>query len=94
MIRRISLASRLALLFAACTAVVSLTAGVLFNHASETHFMELDQQLLDSKLPQLRSALNGVSTRAGFITREAQLRAELGRQPDLALRVSGADGAR
>ncbi|EPJ76354.1 heavy metal sensor histidine kinase [Pseudomonas sp. CFII64] len=93
MIRRISLASRLALLFAACTAVVSLTAGVLFNHASETHFMELDQQLLDSKLPQLRNVLNGVSTREGFITREAQLRAELSRQPDLALRVSGVDGA-
>jgi len=50
LIRRLSLASRLALLFAACTAVVSLLAGVLFNRASEAHFLELDQQLLDSKL--------------------------------------------
>ncbi len=45
--RRLSLSSRLALLFAACTAVVSLFAGVLFNRASEQHFVELDQQLLD-----------------------------------------------
>ena len=52
--KRISLASRLALLFAGCTAVVSLLAGVLFNHASEAHFIELDQQLLDGKLVALR----------------------------------------
>ena len=39
--RRLSLSSRLALLFAACTAVVSLFAGVLFSRASEAHFVEL-----------------------------------------------------
>ena len=55
MIKRLSLTSRLALLFAACTAVVSLIAGVLFNRASEAHFMELDQQQLESKLVALRS---------------------------------------
>lgn len=92
MIGQISLASRLALLFAACTAVVSLTAGVLFNHASETHFMELDQQLLDSKLPQLRKVLHDVSSRKELAAREDLLRNELSRQPDLALRISGADG--
>jgi len=41
--RRLSLSSRLALLFAGCTAVVSLVAGVVFNRASEGHFIELDQ---------------------------------------------------
>jgi two-component system heavy metal sensor histidine kinase CusS len=35
--------------------VVSLFAGVLFSRASEAHFVELDQQLLDSKLIGLRS---------------------------------------
>ena len=44
LIKHLSLSSRLALLFAACTAVVSLLAGVLFNRASEAHFVELDQQ--------------------------------------------------
>ncbi|TFY91233.1 HAMP domain-containing protein [Pseudomonas kairouanensis] len=91
MIQRLSLASRLALLFAACTAVVSLLAGVLFNRASEAHFVELDQQLLDGKLIALRSTLQGVDTPQLFAQREAQLRAELNRQPDLTLRISAAD---
>ena len=90
MIKRLSLTSRLALLFAACTAVVSLLAGVLFNRASEAHFVELDQQLLDGKLIALRSTLQGVDSPQSFAQREAQLRAELNRQPDLALRISAA----
>jgi len=58
--RRLSLSNRLALLFAACTAVVSLFAGVLFSRASEAHFVELDQQLLDGKLIGLRRALDDI----------------------------------
>ncbi|KRP43882.1 two-component system, OmpR family, heavy metal sensor histidine kinase CusS [Pseudomonas libanensis] len=91
MIKRLSLASRLALLFAACTAVVSLIAGVLFNRASEAHFIELDQQLLDSKLVALRSALQGVDSREAFALRGPQLRAELDHQPDFTLRITAAD---
>jgi len=90
LIKHLSLASRLALLFAACTAVVSLIAGVLFNQASEAHFIELDQQQLDSKLVALRSTLQGVDSLRGFSQREAQLRAELSRQTDLALRITSA----
>ncbi|KRP68289.1 ATPase [Pseudomonas paralactis] len=91
MIKRLSLTSRLALLFAACTAVVSLIAGVLFNRASEAHFIELDQQLLDSKLVALRSALQGVDSREAFALRSPQLRAELDHQPDFTLRITAAD---
>ena len=90
MIRRLSLASRLALLFAACTAVVSLLAGVLFNRASEAHFLELDQQLLDSKLIALRGTLQGVDSPQAFAQHQAPLQAELSRQPDLALRITAA----
>jgi two-component system heavy metal sensor histidine kinase CusS len=88
LIQRLSLASRLALLFAACTAVVSLLAGVLFNRASEAHFIELDQQQLDSQLVALRSTLQGVNSPALFAQREQQLRVELNRQPELALRIT------
>ncbi|MFJ2491129.1 heavy metal sensor histidine kinase [Pseudomonas iridis] len=88
--RRLSLSSRLALLFAACTAVVSLFAGVLFNRASEAHFIELDQQLLDGKLIGLRRALQDVQ--AGEA--EARLADELSRQADLSLRITGGDGQR
>ncbi|WP_248730738.1 heavy metal sensor histidine kinase [Pseudomonas sp. MWU13-2517] len=90
MIKRLSLTSRLALLFAACTAVVSLLAGVLFNRASEAHFIELDQQQLDSKLLALRATLQGVDSLQSFAQREAQLRAELLLQQDLTLRITSA----
>lgn len=89
MIKRLSLTSRLALLFAACTAVVSLIAGVLFNRASEAHFMELDQQQLESKLVALRSTLQGVASREDLAQRTPQLRTELDHQPDLTLRITG-----
>ena len=91
--RRLSLGSRLALLFAACTAVVSLCAGLLFSRASESHFLELDQQLLDSKLIALRSALQGADDPVRFAERSATLRDEMNHQTDLALRVRGRDGS-
>ncbi|MCY1274135.1 Sensor kinase CusS [compost metagenome] len=89
---RLSLAGRLALLFAACTAAVSLLAGVLFDRASEAHFIELDQQLLASRLVTFRSLLDGVDSAATLEPRRAALETELHRHPDLALQVSGADG--
>ncbi|PPA03013.1 two-component sensor histidine kinase [Pseudomonas sp. MWU12-2312b] len=87
---RLSLSSRLALLFAACTAVVSLFAGVLFSRASEAHFVELDQQLLDGKLIGLRRALQDIQSRES----EIKLADELSRQADLSLRITGSDGRR
>lgn len=89
---RLSLRNRLALLFSICTAVVSLSAGVLFTHASATHFVELDQQLLNARLANLRSTLNGVETLQAFDERKAHLLADLGHQPDLTLRLTAADG--
>ena len=87
---RLSLSSRLALLFAACTAVVSLLAGVLFNHASEAHFVELDQQLLEVKLTGLRRALHDIHSSDS----EIKLADELSRQADVSLRITGSDGRR
>jgi two-component system heavy metal sensor histidine kinase CusS len=88
--RRLSLSSRLALLFAACTAVVSLFAGVLFNRASEAHFIELDQQLLEGKLIGLRRSLQDIQSS----TSEVKLADEMSRQADLSLRITGSDGQR
>ncbi|OOG11459.1 heavy metal sensor histidine kinase [Pseudomonas sp. C9] len=88
--RHLSLSSRLALLFAACTAVVSLFAGVLFSRASEAHFVELDQQLLDGKLIGLRRALQDIQSSES----EIRLADELSRQADLSLRITGSDGQR
>ncbi|MBV6287421.1 heavy metal sensor histidine kinase [Pseudomonas aegrilactucae] len=92
MMRRLSLGGRLALLFAACTAAVSLVAGVLFSRASEAHFIELDQQMLESRLSVLRQALDGVHERTALATRLPALQGELDHQADLALRIRGSDG--
>ncbi|MGX9565893.1 heavy metal sensor histidine kinase [Pseudomonas sp. CFBP 5748] len=85
-----SLSSRLALLFAACTAVVSLFAGVLFSRGSEAHFIELDQQLLEGKLIGLRRALQDLNAEQA----QSRLADELSRQADLALRIKDSDGVR
>lgn len=90
--RRLSLSSRLALLFAGCTAVVSLFAGVLFGQASEVHFVELDQQLMESRLTVLRGTLQGADTLENFTGRLPALLQDLAHQPDLAVRVRGPDG--
>ena len=90
--RRLSLSSRLALLFAGCTAVVSLFAGVLFGRASEVHFVELDQQLMESRLAVLRNTLQGAETLERFTQRLPDLLQDLSHQPDLAVRVRGPDG--
>ena len=87
---RWSLSSRLALLFAACTAVVSLFAGVLFSRGSEAHFIELDQQLLEGKLIGLRHALQDFDAEQT----QGRLEDELSRQADLALRIKDSDGVR
>jgi len=89
---RLSLGVRLALLFAACTAVVSLVAGILFSRASAAHFVELDQQLLSNRLPVLQRILDGVDSPASLIPRLPALKEELAHQTDLALRVRGHDG--
>lgn len=91
--RRLSLGTRLALLFAACTAAVSLGAGLLFNHASKQHFIELDQQLLESRLSLFRTQLAGLANPADLQSRLPALREELSHQADLALRITGRDGA-
>ncbi|WP_408005643.1 heavy metal sensor histidine kinase [Pseudomonas carassii] len=90
--RRLSLGSRLALLFAACTASVSLGAGLLFSRASEQHFVELDQQLLSGRLSLMRSLLDGVTSPEQLATRLPGLLNELSHQSDLALRVRAVDG--
>ncbi len=91
---RMSLGLRLSLLFAACTAAVSLLAGLIFSRASEAHFIELDQQLLSGKLAIFRDVLNGVGSAEQLAPHDAELRRELARHPDLGLRLQGPDGQR
>ncbi|MDG9924507.1 MULTISPECIES: heavy metal sensor histidine kinase [unclassified Pseudomonas] len=86
-----SLANRLALLFAACAAAVALVAGTLFSRASEAHFVELDRQQLQGKLAVFTELLQGVMDSETLATRRPQLEQELQRHPELALRIQSAD---
>lgn len=90
--RPLSLGVRLSLLFAACSAVVSLLAGALFNQASEAHFVELDRQQLEGELAVLRGLLDGVAGAADLPERLPAVREELALHPELALRIAGRDG--
>jgi len=87
-VSRWSLSNRLALLFAACTAVVSLFAGVLFSRGSEAHFVELDRQLLETQLIGVRRAVQDTH---GHDPR-MRLDDELSRQADLTLRIKDSNG--
>lgn len=90
--RPLSLGTRLSLLFAACSAAVSLLAGILFNQASEAHFVELDRQQLEGELTVLRGLLAGVAGEADLPERLPAVREELALHPELALRIVGSDG--
>lgn len=90
--RGLSLTARLGLLFAACTAAVSLIAGVLFSRASEAHFIELDRQPLEIRLDAFRALLGSVDSPATLAPRLDALQAELRLHPDLTLRLEGRDG--
>lgn len=91
-LERISLTRRLALLFAASTALVSLVAGLLFNQASERHFRELDEQLLASKLEVHRQLLGRKLGPENLDSRLPALEEELRRHPELQLQILGAEG--
>ncbi|WNW10862.1 heavy metal sensor histidine kinase [Pseudomonas sp. DTU_2021_1001937_2_SI_NGA_ILE_001] len=88
---KLSLRSRLALLFAACTASVSLIAGLLFDQASARHFMELDQHLFDSRLANLRATLGEVTERAAFEARRPALHG-MTEHAELHLRITDSHG--
>jgi len=88
-VSRWSLSNRLALLFAACTAVVSLFAGVLFSRGSEAHFVELDRQLLETQLIGVRRALQDNHGHDP----QVRLDDELSRQADLTLRIKDSNSA-
>ena len=89
---RMSLGVRLSLLFAACTAAVSLIAGLIFSRAIDEHFVELDHLAMSAKLAVFRDELRGLGSEQQMRRREAELLRELARHPDLGLRLNGPDG--
>lgn len=81
--KRISLTSRLSLLFMLAVVAVLLVAGLSFNHLSQRHFMQLDRQTLDEKRQASQRILARLNNAEQFAQFKPQLRALLGAHRDL-----------
>ncbi|WP_027591811.1 hypothetical protein [Pseudomonas sp. RL] len=81
--RRLSLTARLSLLFMLAVAGVLAGSGFFFNHLSQHHFDELDQQTLSVAA----AAAERLLREAPPASRDGQLRALFSGQADLQARI-------
>ncbi|NVK42579.1 MAG: heavy metal sensor histidine kinase [Oceanospirillaceae bacterium] len=86
---RLSLTSRLSLLFALAVLSVLLVTGIVFKQLSVMHFRALDRQELESKLQGAAKLLEGVSDRSQFERRAAEFDVLFGHHERLRVTVRG-----
>ena len=89
---RLSLTTRLSLMFMLSVTVVLTVAGVSFNHLSQRHFKMLDQQTLDEKLSSSQRILGEMHGIDQFSEIKPQLEALLGAHRDLTAIILNRDG--
>ncbi|MDG2966421.1 heavy metal sensor histidine kinase [Pseudomonas extremaustralis] len=89
---RLSLTTRLSLMFMFSVTVVLTIAGVSFNHLSQRHFEMLDQQTLDEKLNSTQRILGELHNVDQFSELKPQLEALLGAHRDLTAIILNSDG--
>lgn len=89
---RLSLTTRLSLMFMLSVTVVLTVAGVSFNHLSQRHFKMLDQQTLDEKLSSSQRILGEMHGIDQFSEIKPQLEALLGAHRDLTAIILNSDG--
>lgn len=89
---RLSLTTRLSLMFMLSVTVVLTVAGVSFNHLSQRHFKMLDQQTLDEKLNSTQRILGELQNVDQFSELKPQLEALLGAHRDLTAIILNSDG--
>jgi len=81
--KRISLTSRLSLLFMLAVTAVLLVAGLSFSQLSQHHFMQLDRQTLEEKRQASQNILAEFKDAEQFEQLKPRLRALLGAHRDL-----------
>ncbi len=86
---RLSLTSRLSLLFALAVLSVLLVTGIVFKQLSLMHFRALDRQELESKLQGAAKLLEGVSNRSQFERRAVEFDVLFGHHERLLVTVRG-----
>ncbi|MDY7560674.1 heavy metal sensor histidine kinase [Pseudomonas sp. 10B1] len=89
---RLSLTTRLSLMFMLSVTVVLTVAGVSFNHLSQHHFKMLDQQTLDEKLSSTQRILGELHNIDQFSELKPQLEALLGAHRDLTAIILNSEG--
>ncbi|WP_443690680.1 heavy metal sensor histidine kinase [Pseudomonas sp.] len=89
---RLSLTTRLSLMFMLSVTVVLTVAGVSFNHLSQRHFKMLDQQTLNEKLSSTQRILGELHSVDQFSELKPQLEALLGAHRDLTAIILNSDG--
>lgn len=91
--KRVSLTTRLSLLFMLAVTAVLLVAGVTFNQLSQHHFMLLDQQTLEEKRQATQSILAEFKSADQFEQLKPELRALLGAHRDITAIILDHSGA-
>lgn len=89
---RMSLTTRMSLMFMLAVTAVLTVAGLSFNNLSRHHFKMLDQQALYEKLHSTQRILSGLSNIDQFSEAKPELEALLGAHRDLTALIIDGDG--
>ncbi|POA80289.1 MULTISPECIES: heavy metal sensor histidine kinase [unclassified Pseudomonas] len=89
---RMSLTTRMSLMFMLAVTAVLTVAGLSFNNLSRHHFKMLDQQALNEKLHSTQRILTGLNSIDQFSDVKPELEALLGAHRDLTALIIGGDG--
>ena len=90
--KRMSLTSRMSLMFMLAVTAVLTIAGLSFNNLSQHHFKMLDQQALSEKLHSTQRILTGLNSIDQFSDVKPELEALLGAHRDLTAIIIDGDG--
>ncbi|NNB43266.1 heavy metal sensor histidine kinase [Pseudomonas chlororaphis] len=89
---RMSLTTRMSLMFMLAVTAVLTVAGLSFNNLSRHHFKMLDQQALNEKLQSTQRILTGLSSMNQFSDIKPELKVLLGEHRDLIALIIDGDG--
>ena len=90
--KRMSLTTRMSLMFMLAVTAVLTVAGLSFNNLSRHHFKMLDQQALNEKLHSTQRILTGLNSIDQFSDVKPELEALLGAHRDLTALIIDGDG--
>jgi two-component system heavy metal sensor histidine kinase CusS len=88
----LSITARVSLLFAAAAAAVLLLAGVMFERATQSHFLEDDQRELSGKFDLIRDLLANADSASGKAQLPTRIADAMFGHPGIAISIVSRDG--